>query len=172
MSSFNTVPSPTMSVMDARVWYQLTSLDGVVTPITVVLEMYNALQTELSSVSEPVTMAQLIAVLRRPTELLTFVFDRQQLIASAHASLCFPGCRPTVWIEKVIVAKRYRGRGVGRYVMMETERLVRSRFHEALPLTIKLTSRHERGTAPFYTGLDFVGTSTERYEKIISESAP
>ncbi len=165
------VLTPTMSVLDARTWYQLTTLDGVVAPVEMVLSSYNALQIELSAKHQTITASTFLGVLRRTTEVITFVFDQDVLIATAQASLTFPGCRPTVIIGKVVVAEVYRGRGIGRVLMHETERLIASRFADCLPLTIVLTSKPERGTEPFYTGMGYRSDATKRYKKVVKASA-
>ncbi len=165
------VLTPTMSVFDARTWYQLTTLEGIVAPVDMVLSSYNALQIELSAQHQAVTIPEFLSVLRRPTEIITFVFDQGVLIATSQASLTFPSCRPVVTIGKVVVVEHCRGRGIGHVLMHETERLIASRFAGYLPLTIVLTSKPERGTEPFYSGMGYRSDYTNRYQKVVKASA-
>jgi GNAT superfamily N-acetyltransferase len=141
------------------------------TQVEMVVSSYNALQTELSTKHQAVTVSEFLGILRLTTEVVVFVFDQGVLIATAQASLTFPGCRPRVTIGNVVVADGYRGQGIGRCLMHETERLITSRFADVLPLTIMLTSKRERGTEPFYTSMGYRSDSTLRYQKVVTASA-
>ncbi len=156
---------PPVSVMDARKWYQLTMFEGIDAPIEEGIVAYNNLLRELSPEYGGISRTEFECVLRQTSEVLVFMFSGRKLLGTAQASLCFPGCQPTIWISRVVVTEQYRGCGLGRRLMEETEELIKERFAKYRPLAVMLMSRDERGTESFYRGFGYDKRETNRYQK-------
>jgi GNAT superfamily N-acetyltransferase len=139
--------------------------EGVDASVEEGLAAYNRLLRELSPGHEPISRHVFEGVLRQPSELVVFMLSGSKLLGTAQASLCFPGCRPTIWISRVVVTEEYRGCGLGRRLMEETEELIKQRFAQYRPLSVMLTSRSERGTESFYRGFGYDKRETNRYQK-------
>lgn len=129
------------------------------------LAQYNALVRSLTPQHEDLSIIDFEKLIARKTELVTLLFVGDDLRGTAQASLIRPAGVRTVWIEKVVVHIDYRGRGLGRLLMEQTEQYSRSRFSKDPGLRICLTSRAEHGTKEFYERLGFTGTPTIRYQK-------
>jgi GNAT superfamily N-acetyltransferase len=129
------------------------------------MSQYNELVQSLSPQHVDLSVVDFEKLIARRTELVTLLFVGDDLRGTAQASLVRPGGVRTVWIEKVVVHVDYRGRGLGRLLMEETEQYARSRFSKDPGLRFCLTSRAERGTKQFYERLGYTGTPTIRYQK-------
>jgi GNAT superfamily N-acetyltransferase len=152
-------------VYDATAWCQHDQLVGHYGLDTKTLNRYNQLVRFLSPQHVDVSSTAFETLIAYDTELVTFMFLRDDLIGTAQASLIRPGNLPTVWIEKVVVYPDHRGQGLGRILMEETVKLAQVRFARDGMVRFCLTSRLERGTKNFYEQLGFTATPTVRYTK-------
>jgi len=151
--------------VEAHYWCVDDPLVGHYAFNTMELAAYNALVRDVSPDHRDLTYHDIIKLIGHRTELIMLMFDGEVLIGTAQASLTHPGGVATVWIEKVVVAKDYRRRGLGRQLIEATQAAAACRFGEDRPLRFCLTSRVERGTEAFYKGLGFTPTPTIRYTK-------
>lgn len=132
-------------------------------------EHMSSYQTLLDQLhSNPVEIKAELAklVLQDPCEHILCLWHEDDLIATAQASLLFPGMKPTVYISNVVVSTAYRGQGFGEFLMIYIRKHCRATWGRSYgKLVYQLTSREERGTRRFYERLGYKATPTVRYEK-------
>jgi GNAT superfamily N-acetyltransferase len=126
---------------------------------------YESILSELHANPVSVKPALLEIMLADTREYVLCMWQKEALIATAQASLMFPGMRPTAHISNVVVSSSFRGQGYGGFMLAYLRRCTRQHWREYGSLRYELTSREERGTRSFYENLWYTGVTTVRYTK-------
>ena len=130
------------------------------------LAAYQSLLNELHTKPVELKPELVKLVLLDFREHIICLWCEDELIATAQASLLFPGMKATVHISNVVVSTAHRSQGFGEFLMIYTRKHCRTTWGRAYgKLIYQLTSREERGTRGFYESLGYKATATVRYEK-------
>jgi GNAT superfamily N-acetyltransferase len=128
------------------------------------LVAFNSLCEQLSPTKRPLTMEDVMLLEDLLHERIICLWRGSKLLATAQASLVFPGLIPTVHISNVVVEATEQGKGYGSGVILLIFRLAKGRWwSDHRPLRFMLTSQEKRGTRGFYESLGFSATPTYRY---------
>ncbi len=159
-----------LQVKDARTWYQIALLESEKNHINAVLREYNQLQARLSEVHASVSLARFLATLQRQSELIVLVLDGKRLVATAHASLTFPGCKPVVLVEAVAVAADCRTLYMRQQLVLGIEQSVRVRFLEVLPARIVVSPHKDKLLNNVYESLGYTTAVNDVRTKLLKKS--
>ncbi len=159
-----------LQVKDARTWYQLALLESEGNHINAVLRAYNELQARLSEMHASVSLARFVKTIQRQSELIVLVLDGKRLVATAHASLTFPGCRPVVLVEAVAVAADCRTLYLRQQLVMGIEQSVRVRFLEVLPARMVASPHKDKLLNNVYESLRYTTAVNDAHTKILKKS--
>jgi len=110
-----------------------------------------------------VTQATLSNLLRSKGELLVFVENSGQLVATAQGSLCRTEPLWQVLVNNVVVHDDHQGMGHGRRIMTTLEQAVRVRWGENGLRSIKLllTNSPQKENAGFYRSVGWTARTQE-----------
>ncbi len=126
-----------------------------------VLQALNALLPQLSSSAPPITMDQLVEIVRSDASHLLIARDDNEVVVGALTLVVFripTGLR--AWVEDVVVDSDARGTGVGEAL----NRSALAMAHDLGARTVDLTSRPTREAANrLYQKLGFEARETNVY---------
>ncbi len=169
MDSLNR-PVQELQVKDARTWYQIALLESEGSHINAVLRAYNDLQARLSEMHASVSLARFVKTIQRQSELIVLVLDGKRLVATAHASLTFPGCRPVVLVERLVVTADCRTVYIRQQLVLGIEQQVRERFSDVLPVMVTVRAQGDKLLNNLYDGLGYGSASSDVHTKILKKS--
>ncbi len=97
-------------------------------------------------------------LLRARNELVVFIEDTGQLVATAQGTLCHTEPVWQVLVNNVVVHDDHQGRGHGRRVLMGLEQAVRIRWGDSgnRPLKLQLTNSPKKQNGGFYEALGWL----------------
>lgn len=163
-------PVQELQVKDARTWYQLALLESEGKHINAILREYNQLQARLSEIHASVSLTRFVATLQRQSELIVLVLDGKRLVATAHASLTFPGCRPVVVVEQMIVAADCRTVYIRQQLVLGIEQMVQKRFSDVLPVRMVVRALGDTLFNKLYESFGYRSMSSDTHTKLLKKS--
>jgi GNAT superfamily N-acetyltransferase len=135
------------------------------------LTVLNELYGELTGYkAEPERMVHLYELIRRdPNYHLLGAYGEEGLAGTLMGVVCYDlvkDCRPFMVIENVVVAELSRGRGYGKALMLEAERLAES---EGCAYLMLVSGAKRKDAHSFYESLGYGEDKVEGFRKKLKD---